>query len=83
MCCRKHLDKGGFLRAASLAEIGGFGYVGGNWVDWTGVLFECEFCGLYLISPQTFILFERGMTRIFCLEPDMNTACNSEQCSYG
>ena len=37
VCFRKHLDKGVILRAASLAEIGG--YVGDNWVDWTGVLF--------------------------------------------
>ena len=49
VCCRKHVDKGGFLRAASLAEMGGFAYVGDNWVDWTGVIFECEFCGLYLL----------------------------------
>lgn len=36
---RKHLGKGRILRAARLAELGGFGFIRGKWVDWTFFFF--------------------------------------------
>lgn len=76
-------EKGRILRAASLEERGGVGFIGDNWVDWTVYLIGyCQLFGHHCVLP-TLMVLDGGMTHILYVKGDMLILCKPVLCGYG